>query len=182
MLAPPEVELAPPELELVLPELALVPELDIVPPELEFEPPELELPEPEVDAVPLELELEPPELGPATPELDAVPLEPALTLPELALVPPVLPPPVPEPAPAPELPFVAPGAPGDVSLEPLEQPPAATTARTPAAARDPSRGMETTERERRVPGFASFMGEPYYVHTSCPFLTNDGRRRVQWDG
>jgi len=130
----------------------LDPELVVVSPELEPVPPELE-------PVPPELEL-----VPATPELDVVPLEPGLVLPELALVAaPVLAPPPPEP----ELPFVAPAAPEDGSLEPLEQPPAAAIARIAAQAKDRGRAMTTIELKRRARGFAEFMRERYYVQARC---------------
>jgi hypothetical protein len=151
------------------PELALVPlELEPVPPELELIPLALEPMPPELELVPPELELVPLELVLPTPELDVVPLEPGLVLPELALVAaPALPPPPPEPGPAPELPFVAPAAPEEGGLELPEQPPAAATARIAAQARDPGRAMKTTERKRRVRGFAAFMRERYYVQARC---------------
>jgi hypothetical protein len=128
----------PPEPELAVPELVLVP------PELVLVPPELVL-------VPPELVLVPPELVITTPELELVPLEPAVALPEFEFVP-VL-------APLdPELPFVVPPsyeAPGEVSLEPLEQPPTAATAIVAAPARDAARATKPTEREKRLLVFAT---------------------------
>jgi hypothetical protein len=170
--APVVLSAAPLSAALGTPESApLDPELVVVSPELEPAPPELEpVPPPELEPVPPELELVPLELVPATPELDVVPLEPGLVLPELALVAaPVLPPPPPEPEPepAPELPFVAPAAPEDGSLEPLEQPPAAATARIAAQAKDRGRTMTTIELKRRARGFAEFMRERYYVQARC---------------
>jgi len=96
-----------------------------------------------------------------------VPPVPVLVLPELEPVPPVLEPAVPPlaaPVPAPELPFVAPlfDAPGELSFEPLEQPPAAATAIIAALA-SAGQAMETTEREACALGLAKSIRKVYYL-------------------
>jgi hypothetical protein len=117
----------------------------------------------------------------ATPELELVPLEPVVVLPEFEFVSPVpapldpaFAPPVLEPVPPPELPFVAPPfneAPGEGSLEPLEQPPAAATAIIAAPASDGGRARKTTEREKRLLDFAKFTHKPYCVQARCHLST-----------
>jgi hypothetical protein len=110
--------------------------------------------------------LAPPELMIELPEVPVLVLPAALVLGEL--VPLVLEPPAPAvafPLPAPELPFVAPlfDAPGEVSLEPLEQLPAAVTVTIAAPARNVARPMKTTERDKRARDLAKFMRELYSV-------------------
>ncbi len=164
MLVPPELvlpELAPLPLVLAPLEPALVPEpvlvlLDVAPalPELVPLPPVL---------APLEPALVPPPgLVIALPELVPLGLEP----PELGLE---------FPPPALELPFVAPDfdPPGDVSLEPLEQLPAAATVTIAAAARDATRAKETTERDEAALAFAKFMRELYYFRATGHASTDD---------
>lgn len=168
------------------PELVLVPEL--VPLPLVLAPLEPAL-------APLELALVlPPELALALPELVPLvlaPLKPPIALLEPALVVPpalvlalpdvvplALEPPEPAvafPPPALELPFVAPlfDAPGELSLEPLEQLPAAVTVMIAAPARDATRPKETTERDKTALAFAKFMHELYYVRVTGHASTGD---------
>jgi hypothetical protein len=147
-------------------------------PELVLEPPELVLEPLELVLEPLELVLEPLELVLEPPELVLVAPEPVVALPEFELVSPVLAPPVLESVP--ELSFVAPSsnaAPGEVSLEPLEQPSAAATAIIAAPARDAGWALKTTERqERLLVLLARFTPKPYCVRLYSRYLSTSSHR------
>lgn len=151
----PELVLEPPELALAPPELELALELAIVPPELELVP---------LEPVPPGLELAPPELAPLDSELAP-----------------------PESVPALELPFVGPpfvgppfdGAPGEVPLEPLEQPPAAETA-TNAPAREAAGPKKATRQEKWVV-FPTFTSKPYCAHASRATGSGESMQGARWD-